>query len=100
MLMYVIAQSAPQQLIDWTSQAEHLTLSGAMVIAIAVLWKSLQAKDGLLMQSIRTMTEALAETATSNRELRKIIEDSVNAKRQLSESIDLLRKDLNHNFYK
>lgn len=99
-MMSVLEQSAPQQLIDWIGQAEHLTLSGAMVIAIAVLWKSLQAKDGLLMQSIRTMTEALAETATSNRELRKIIEDSVNAKRQLAESIDMLRKDLNHNFSK
>lgn len=82
--------------VDWSTQAEHLTLSGAMVIAIAVLWRALVSKDALLIQSTKIVTEALAASASSNAELRKIIEDSVTAKRDLTDSIDSLRREIEH----
>jgi len=95
-LIGLVGQALPLSVAtpDTWTWAEHVTLSGAMVVAIAVLWRALQAKDSQLVSATKTMAEALAATASSNHELRKIIEDSVTAKRLLTESIDLLRKDL------
>ena len=88
----VMPSSSPE--ITWINQAEHLTLSGAMVVALIVLWKSHQAKDFAVLESTRAMTSAMSASAASNAELRAIISESVEAKRQLGESIDMLRMEL------
>lgn len=80
----------------WWTAAEHLTLSGAMVIAIVVLWKAYQAKDALLVESTRAVTEALSSAAASNTELRGIIRESVEANRTLKESIAQLTAKIQH----
>ena len=86
---------------DWMNAAEHLTLSGALILAVIVLWKQvgkkdidIAKKDDLLVESAKTVTAALAGAAASNIELRRIIEESVEAKRQLSNSIEGLRTAL------
>jgi hypothetical protein len=84
-------QVAPVQA-DWAIQAEHLTLTGALIIAVAVLWKSLAAKDIQLVTNTKTVTEALAAAAVSNAELRRIIDSSVQANQLLATSIAELRK--------
>lgn len=79
---------------EWMNSAEHLTLSGALICAVVVLWKQLRKKDDMLIESAKTMTAALAGAAASNIELRRIIEESVAARRELSVSIDALRGSL------
>lgn len=86
-----IVQASPPEVVPWWTQAEHLTLSSAMLIALVILWRAFEAKDNLLVISTKQVTEALAVAAASNVELRKIIEESVGAKRELSEEIRLLR---------
>jgi hypothetical protein len=56
------------------SWIEHLTLEGALVVAVGVLWRALSAKDAQLVKSTEAVTSALASSAASNAELRKIIE--------------------------
>ena len=80
---------------------EHIGLEGALCAAVVVLWRALAAKDtqiaakdAQLVAGVKVMTEALVAAATSNAELRKIIEDSVSAKNHLTQSLDLLRSRL------
>ncbi len=58
-----------------------ITLEGALVVAVGVLWRALSqkdaqiaVKDAQLVKSTEVVTSALAASATSNAELRKIIE--------------------------
>jgi hypothetical protein len=81
--------------------AEHLTLSGALILAVFVLWKQIgkkdvdiAKKDDLLIESAKTVTAALSAASASNIELRRIIEESVAAKRELASSIEGLRTAL------
>jgi hypothetical protein len=93
--LYLPVLSAMQTLApvqgDWTNSIERLTLSGALVVAVISLWRQLVKKDELLITSAKTMTEALAASAASNIELRRIIDESVLVKQQLTTAIDLLR---------
>ncbi len=66
--------------------AERLTLAGAMMLAVTVLWRSLASKDALVIQFAKTMTEALTAASESNKELRRIIEESVQSKQELAEA--------------
>ena len=86
---------------DWMNAAEHLTLSGALILAVFVLWKQIgkkdvdiAKKDDLLIESAKTVTAALQAASASNIELRRIIEESVAAKRELASSIEGLRTAL------
>ena len=85
------AVQAPLISPDWTSSIEHLTLNGALICAVIVLWKQLGKKDDLVIASAQTVTETLAAAAASNVELRKIIEESVTTKRELTGAIDRLQ---------
>jgi hypothetical protein len=76
---------------DWTGSIEHLTLNGALICAVVVLWKQLGKKDDLLIASTQTVTETLAAAAASNVELRRIIDESVAAKKALTAVIDDLQ---------
>lgn len=78
----------------WVQMAEHLTLTGALMIAVFVLWKQNVAKDQLLIQSTKTVTDALAQSTASNVELRKVIQDSADAKIELSASIGSLQRSV------
>lgn len=53
---------------------EHLTLEGALIAAVVVLWRALAVKDAQLVKSAEATTAALSASAASNAELRKIIE--------------------------
>lgn len=78
----------------WVQMAEHLTLTGALMIAVFVLWKQNVAKDQLLIQSTKTVTDALSQSTASNVELRKVIQDSADAKIELSASIGSLQRSV------
>jgi hypothetical protein len=75
---------------DWTASIEHLTLNGALICAVMMLWKALGRKDDLLVASTKTVTEALASAASSNAELRTIITENVSANRELAAVIGKL----------
>jgi hypothetical protein len=75
---------------DWTATIEHLTLNGALIVAVVALWKQLGKKDDLLIASVHSVTEALASAASSNAELRGIITENVAANRELANSISRL----------
>lgn len=74
----LLQATTPAADISW---AEHLTLEGALIAAVVVLWKALGSKDvqialkdAQLVKSTEAVTMALAASAASNVELRKIIE--------------------------
>ena len=73
---------------------EHVSLEGVLVAAVVVLWRALTAKDVQITESAKAVTAALTASASSNAELRKIIEDSVTSKNHLTESLELLRARL------
>ena len=86
----VATSQAPLASPDWTASIEHLTLNGALIVAVVVLWKQLGKKDDLLVASVKTVTESLASAAASNIELRGIITENVSANRQLAAVIGKL----------
>jgi hypothetical protein len=87
---------------------EDLSLKGALIAAVIVLWRALVKKDDQLMVSTKTTTEAMSANAATQVELRKIIEaqnalieSSISAKVHLTEAqshlveaIDMLRARL------
>lgn len=76
---------------DLISQTEHLTLTAALVVAVGVLWRSLKVKDDIVLSSTQKVVEALTMTTDANRELRRVIEESVNFQHELRESVESLR---------
>jgi hypothetical protein len=76
------------------NQANNLTLSGALIVAVGVLWRALAKKDDAVLTATKTVTEALITASNSNRELRKVIEESVRANKEINSSIDELRASL------
>ena len=79
----------------WSPQSlQQIGLVGALMTAVVVLWRTLQAERTASVVAIKTMTEALAHSWSANAELRRIIEESVAAKRELAEEIKLLRVTL------
>jgi hypothetical protein len=83
----IATSQAPLASPDWTASIEHLTLNGALILAVVVLWKQLGKKDDLLVASTKNVTEALAAAASSNAELRGIISENVSANRTLASVI-------------
>ena len=88
---------------DWINSAKDLTLSSALIVAVVVLWKQLgkkedtiAKKDDVLIESAKQVTKALEQSTMSNVELRKIIDESVAAKRELTMAIDLLKDAIGH----
>lgn len=92
-----VAGGTPSGLPDWATGAEHLGLTGALVLGLAILWRAFQAKDALLVESTKAVTEALATAAASNTELRGIIRESVEANRSLREAVERLRVAIERN---
>ena len=72
---------------DWVSQAEHLTLTGALVVAAVVLWRSLNAERERTLKNTEAVATALVAATDSNKELRAIITQSVEAKRELKDAV-------------
>ena len=91
--IFAIIQSASPPDLTWYS-AQHLTLEGALVVAIIFLWRAFQAKDAALTEMTRGVAKALEQASASNIELRRIIEESVRTKDRLIEAIDLLDNGL------
>ena len=79
-------------------QANQLTLTTALVLAVVVLWRTLaktrSEKDQIVVDMLQTMTTALASATASNIELRKVIEESVDSKRELSGVVSRLNDEL------
>jgi hypothetical protein len=86
--------AVPSAPLDWIGPAERLSLQGALIFAVAILWKALGVKDSLIVSSIKSVTEALQQSAATQAELRGVIKESVETKRQLTEEIALLRTSL------
>ena len=76
------------------NSADRLTLSIAAVAACGVLWRALTKKDDVVIKATETMTKALAQSAASNEELRKVIERGVDRDEQLIREIGSLRAGL------
>ena len=84
---------------DWLNAAEHLTLDTALVLAVIVLWRSLEAERKRTLANVveererdvqvtKSVTQALVAATDSNRELRIIITESVEAKQRLTVAAD------------
>lgn len=96
-IFLLIVQAVPASANDVALLIEHadrITLAGALVMGVIVLWRALSSKDIQLLATVKTVTEALALTSSSNSELRRIIEESVRSKDSLSTQIEELRKVL------
>lgn len=83
----IVFQAVAPADVSWV---EHLTLEGALVVAVAVLWRALTAKDAQLMESTKKVTEALAIGAASNTELRASNTELRKVVEHLSESLEVL----------
>lgn len=73
------------------TQVGQFTLTGALILAVGVLWRWGLKKDEIILRMAKSVTEALTLATSSNAELRAIIAESVRAKDALRESIDELR---------
>jgi hypothetical protein len=89
---------------EWTPQSlQQMGLTGALFFCCGILWRTLQAERAerakqtetdreSAVEAAKNTTAALITTANANAELRHVIEESVAAKRELSEEIKLLRQ--------
>ena len=91
--MPFILQSA-QQASEFLTSARDATLVGTLITAVGVLWKNTSQKDKQLLETTRMVVEALGQAASSNQELRKIIEQSVASKVELTEAIKELSVEM------
>jgi hypothetical protein len=90
----VVAPVPVNSPMDLVQVAEHLTLTGALIVAVVILWRALSVKDTLIIKSTEEMTKALSSTAASNSELRKIIEDSIATEESLGDAITKLSENV------
>lgn len=67
------------------SWVEHLTLEGALVVAVGVLWRALSTERLQNIKSTEAVTAALVSSTASNAELRSVIE-------HLKESLNQARR--------
>lgn len=86
---------------NWVSQVERTGLLGALLLAVAILWRNrseeigkketqLSEKDKQILALMEHVTAALTSQVETNRELRKVVEESVRTKIELKASIDAL----------
>ena len=80
--------AAPQG--DFVSQADRIGVTGALIVAVGVLWRALAKKDEAILAATKSVTEALITAADSNRELRQIIEKSERTSQDLKTSIETM----------
>jgi hypothetical protein len=73
---------------EWLNAAEHITLTAALVVAVIVLWRSLDTERGRTLKNTEAVAAALVAATDSNKELRAIITESVDAKRELTLSVE------------
>lgn len=78
----------------WLRVAERVTLQIAALVAVWVLWRSLVKKDQIIISAMKSTTQALDTASSSNQELRKIIEESVESKQRLTVAIDQLGQSI------
>jgi hypothetical protein len=83
----MILQASAPEAIGAVAQIERLGLTGSLLLAVGILWRSLQAKDTQLTLLSQRVSEALAFDTETKRELRKIVEESTEAVHSLSDSI-------------
>ena len=70
-LATLLQATTPIADISWV---EHLTLEGALVVAVGVLWRALSAERAQNIKSTEAVTAALVSSTASNAELRGVIE--------------------------
>ena len=98
--------------LTWVGQVRDAGLVGALLIAVYALWRSWEQmlvkidqviekkdaqileKDKQILQMIEHVTAGQITQVETNRELRKIIEESVRTKSELKVSIDAMCKGL------
>ena len=108
-LMLLLQANTP---VDVISQIERTGLLGAALFAVSVLWKTrreeqakkevqldakdaqIATKDAQLFSMIEHTVASMTAQVETNRELRKIIEDSVKAKTELTSAIERLSDGL------
>jgi hypothetical protein len=91
---FILQSPSLGQATEVISNARDLTLTGALVTAIVILWKSSSEKDKQLLEASKTITAALLTASESNRELRSIIEKQVVSNGELAQSVNELCLEL------
>ena len=97
LLLWLLQATVPQAqdgTVHLVSSARDLGVVGLMCVGIIALWRDSRAKDTALLKMAETVTTAMITAATSNAELRHIIEESVKSKVELAESVKELTVQL------
>ena len=68
---------------------QQVTLQIALIIAVIALWRSNTAKDSLIVKYTELITASLTSQVSSNADLRKVIEESINSS---AETVIVLEK--------
>lgn len=76
------------------AQIERLGLTGALILAVGVLWRALAKKDEQLTLITQQVASALAFNTDTQKELRTIVEASTKAKEDLKVAIDSLAEGI------
>ena len=79
---------------DIPQNLKDVGIQGFCMACCIVLWKSLQTERAVTLTMMKTVTEALTASSSSNAELRRIIDESVATNRELTESIGRLHATL------
>lgn len=93
-LALMLQQAVPDISSGTVGQIERLGLTGALLVAVGVLWRSLARKDEQLTLITRQVAEGLATNTDTQRELRSIVEASTKAKQDLKAAIDELSRGM------
>jgi hypothetical protein len=75
-------------------QIERIGLTGALLIAVGVLWRAGAKKDDQVMDMARQVSAALASNSDTQRELRAIVQTSADAKERLAVAIDAMAETI------
>jgi hypothetical protein len=92
-VLLLVQQVLPSDF-GWAGQIERLGLTGALIVAVGVLWRSQARKDEQLREITKQVAEALAFNTDTQKELRKIVEESTKAKQELGAAIEDLSRGL------
>lgn len=87
-LLLQAVQIPSGDVVSLASTAEHLTLTGALIIAVVILWRSNVRKDEMALKTTEQVTGALASSTASNVELRKANDELKQQVDHLQVSID------------
>jgi len=98
-IILLVEQSLPVDA-GFTSQIERLGLTGSLIVAVGILWRTLAKKDDQLSDMTKQVVNALAVNSDTQKELREsqktlcgIVEESSRSKEHLANAIETWRQN-------